>query len=130
LIIVSANQFNRFERSRSSQEIVINSLLLVQESKIVRTRDKSVRALNRRQEAFDIFIARKLSQFERLAMKEDDNVSQKIERAVHRANSISDRDRGRERSRERASEMRQKRKRAREIERERERTRKRDADSN
>ncbi len=88
-----------------------------------------MRALNRRQKAFDVFIARELSQFESLAMKEDDNVSQKTERAVHRANSISGRDRDRERSRKRASEIRQERRRAREVERGRERARERDVDS-
>ncbi len=106
MIIVSANQLNKFERSCSSRENVINSLLLVQESKIMRTSDKSVKALNRRQEAFDVFVAQELSQFERFAMKENDNVFQKIERVVHRTNTILDRDRDRERSRKRTSEIR------------------------
>jgi hypothetical protein len=80
-----------------------------------------VKALNntRRQEAFDVFIARESSQFERLAMKANDIISQETERVVHRANSISDRDRERERAR----------KKTREKKRERERARKRNADS-
>ncbi len=58
-----------------------------------------MKTLNRKQKAFDVFIARELSQFERVAMKADD-ITQKIERAVYRANSISDRDRDRDRDRD------------------------------
>jgi hypothetical protein len=105
----------------------------MQDSNVVRSRDKSVEALNRRQQAFEAFIAREFSQFERLAMKTDNAiVSQKTERAVHRADSISGRDRERKRARERAREMKRRRRQAKERDADsdwRKRARERDVDS-
>jgi hypothetical protein len=116
---VLTNEFVcRFERSSSSRIDVVNSLLLIQESMIARSRNRSQNAKNiiKRQAAFEVFINREFSRFEHVKAKtivlHNENVAMKIENVIHRADSASDRDRERKRDRERD------RKRAREQKRE------------
>jgi hypothetical protein len=69
--------------------------------------DRFQEAKNRREQAFENFIARQFSQFEHVKMKtalNDQNVSLKMQRAVNRTDSASDRDRNRERERAREEE--------------------------
>jgi hypothetical protein len=64
---------------------------------------KNVEMLNRREQAFQDSTARESSRFERVEMKmttrHDEMIDSKIEHAVHRADSASDRERERERKR-------------------------------
>ncbi len=55
----------------SSRNEIVNSLLLIQESKMTRTRDRSQDAknINRRKQVFEVFTSRVSSQFERVEMK-------------------------------------------------------------
>jgi uncharacterized membrane protein YdbT with pleckstrin-like domain len=71
-----------------------------------RSQETKNRRDERREQAFENFIARQLFQFEHVKMKtalNDQDISLKMQRAVHRADSASDRDRERERERERES---------------------------
>jgi hypothetical protein len=100
----------RFERSLSSRIDVVNSLLLIQESMIARSRNRSQDAKNitRRQAAFEAFINREFSRFEHVKAKtivlHNENVATKVENVIHRADSVSDRNRKRKRDRERDRE--------------------------
>ncbi len=94
----------KFERILSSS----NLLLQVQEFEITRTRDRSQNAENRREQIFEFFIARESSQFERVEMKtaifNNEEISAKIKRVIHRVDLVSDRERDCDRERERGSE--------------------------
>jgi hypothetical protein len=85
---------------------------------VIQSRDRSQDATNkkaenrdeieitRRQQIFENFIARESSQFEHVMMKtlNNEKIESKIERAINRVDSVSDRGRERERERERARE--------------------------
>ncbi len=131
----------RFERDVSLQNAIIDSLLRVQESDVIRSRERSSNAENRRwattttttetknlhtdtkvkkiavtarQQAFENSTVRQLSQFERVQMKttmSDEMMNSKTVLAVHRADSASGRRRRRDRERERSRERRRERKR-------------------
>jgi hypothetical protein len=124
--------FHRFRLKRISH--IVDSLLQMQESEIARSRDRSQKAknkrqstknvkmknvemLNRREQAFQDSTAREFFRFERVEMKmttkHDEIIDSKIEHAVHRADSVSDRRRRRERKRERERERRERRRRKR-----------------
>ncbi len=100
----------RFERTLLSRDDVVNSLLLVEESLIARSRDRSQDAknINRRQTAFETSINRESSQFERVKMKialnNQKEMTSKIENVIHRADSAFERERERERKQARARE--------------------------
>jgi rRNA maturation endonuclease Nob1 len=83
----------------------INSLLLVQESKIVRLRERPSGAENRRDQTFQNFINREPSQFERvegnMTIIHEMKIASNVNQALHRANSASDRSRSRERAKDR-----------------------------
>jgi hypothetical protein len=127
--------FNRFKFARISH--IVDSLLHVQESEIARSRDCSRRAKNRRQsknaknikmtnveilnkkeQAFQDSTAREFSRFERveikMTIKHDEMIDSKIEHAIHRVDSVSDRERDRERRRRREQRERKRRRRDRE----------------
>ncbi len=113
----------KFERIISSAIQIIDSLLNIQDSNIIRSRDRSSETKNRRrknlhtdtkvenvvitarEQAFENFTLRESSQIERVQMKmitiHDEAMNSKTELAVHRVNSVSDRERERERDRER-----------------------------
>jgi hypothetical protein len=118
---------DRFERSSSFHVDVVNSLLLVEESLIARTRDHSQDAKNirKRENAiqeknenremiikktreFEAFIHRKSSNFERMKTEmtilHNEDVTSKIQNVLHRADSAFERERERERKRERERE--------------------------
>jgi hypothetical protein len=79
----------------------------MKESDIVRSRDRSSEAENKRTQAFDVFINRQSSQFERVMMKIDEMISTKMKRVIHRAKSTiaaSVRERNREQKREARAE--------------------------
>jgi hypothetical protein len=122
---------NRFERSSFSHVDVVNSLLLVEESLIARTRDRSQDAknirekriaiqeenerrkmINRRTREIEAFTHRESSNFERVKAEmtiiHNEDVASKIQNVLHRADSASrrERERERERARERARERR------------------------
>jgi signal transduction histidine kinase len=61
--------YNRFERILSSRNDVDNSLLLIEELLISRTRDRSQDVENRRQTTFEVFINREFSRFEHVKAK-------------------------------------------------------------
>lgn len=70
----------------------------MQELEIVRSQDHSSRAKNvRRKQAFEIFINRESSQFERVeketALLHDVTIDSKMKRVLHRVNSASERER-------------------------------------
>ncbi len=127
MYVSSSLTLDRFERTLSSRNDVVNSLLLIEESLIARTRDRSQDAknINRRQAAFETFINREFSQFERVKMKialnNQKEMTSKIQNVIHHADSASGRERGRKRERERVTE--------REREREQETGRERDRES-
>ncbi len=145
----------KFERILSSRDDVVNSLFLIEESLIARSRDRSQNAknINRRQAVFETSINREFFQFERVKMKtalnNQQEMTSKIKNVIHRADSVSKRERERERARKRrrARERRrastiavekeenlisavdeEERRRKRERERERERSRNRERD--
>ncbi len=133
IYFIYLSNFYKFERDFFSQSV--NSLLLIQESKITKTRNRSQDAknINKQEQVFEVFTSRISSQFERIEMKtaiiNNEEISTKIERIIQQTNSVSkcERERERERSREREQEQEQERKRKRERERNRARdTRDRD----
>jgi rRNA maturation endonuclease Nob1 len=83
----------------------INSLLLVQESKIVRPRERFSGAENRRNQVFQNFTNREPSQFERvernMTIIHEMEVASDVNQALYRADSASDKNRNRERARDR-----------------------------
>jgi hypothetical protein len=116
----------KFERDLQIE--IIDSLLRVRESEMIRSRDRSSRAKNRRwnvenvknhiemkmnvifiakEETFNNSILRQLSQFERVQMKttmSDEIVNSKTVLAVHRADSVSSKERDRRRDKKRDKE--------------------------
>jgi hypothetical protein len=61
----------------------------MKESDIVRSRDRSSEAENKRTQTFDVFINRQSSQFERVMMKIDEMISTKMKRVIRRAESTT-----------------------------------------
>jgi hypothetical protein len=114
--------FYRFERSLFSRNEIVNSLLLIQESKMRRTRDRSQDAknINKRKQVFEVFTSRVSSQFERVEMKtaiiNNEEISTKRERVIWQADLISRREQEWEREREQAREQERERARAQEQE--------------
>jgi hypothetical protein len=72
---------------------------------MIRSRERSSNAENRRKQVFETFIARESSQFERMKMKtavnNEKKMKSKIKNVIHRADSALERERERERRRER-----------------------------
>ncbi len=116
-------RIDRFERSSSFHVDVVNSLLLVEESLIARTRDRSQDAknireknaiqernemINRRTREFEASIHRESSNFERvkaeMTILHNEDVASKIQNVLHRADSALERERERERGRGRGRE--------------------------
>ncbi len=95
----------RFERLISSQIDMINSFLLISESQMIRSRERSSNAENKREQVFETFIARQSSQFEHVKMKtalnNQEKMTSKIQNVIHRADLVSGRERDRRRERER-----------------------------
>ncbi len=108
----------KFERiiSSTTATAIIDSLFNIQNSKMIKSRDRSSRAKNRRQKrnlhidtkvktviarkrAFKNSTLRQLSQFERLQIKAtmSNAMNSKTTLVVHRADSVSDRKRDKER---------------------------------
>jgi hypothetical protein len=129
--------FCRFERVIPSAIEISDSLLIIQEPEMIRSRDRSSRTKNRRRatenvkmnhhidtkvkritakkQAFENSTLRALSQFERVQIEmtsiHDKMIDSTAELAVHRADSASNRERGRDRGRGRLRERRRGRKR-------------------
>jgi hypothetical protein len=79
----------------------------MKESDIVRSRDRSLEAENRRTQTFDVFINRQSFQFERVMMKINEMISTKMKRVIRRTESTtaaSVRERSREQRREARAE--------------------------
>jgi hypothetical protein len=69
---------------------------LIEESNIIRFRERFQETENKRTQTFDVIIDRQSSQFERVMMKttsNDENLSAKMKRVIHQANSIFRRER-------------------------------------
>jgi hypothetical protein len=122
--------FCRFERVISSAIEISDSLFIIQESEMIRSRGRFSRAENRRratenvkmnhhidtkvkritakEQAFENSTLRALSQFERVQIEmtfiHDEMIDSTAELAVHRADSVSSRERGRGRERGRSRE--------------------------
>jgi hypothetical protein len=94
------NVFTRFEKPISSRIDVVNSLLQINNSKIVRPRDRSLEAENRRQIEFDASTNRVSSQFEMIEMKTAEMIDPAIERVIQRADPAPGRRRRGRRGRE------------------------------
>jgi hypothetical protein len=92
----------KFDKTASSHS---DPLLSIAKSEMIRSRERSSDAENRRQQVFETFIARELSQFERVKMKTALNnqkeMKSKIKNVIHRADSAFERERERERRRKR-----------------------------
>ncbi len=120
---------DRFERSSSFHVDVVNSLLLIEESLIARTRDrfqdaKNIREkenaiqernenremINKRIREFEASIHRESSNFEKMKAEmtilHNEDVASKIQNVLHRADSAFGRERERERERERGRKRR------------------------
>jgi hypothetical protein len=82
-----------------------DSLLSIAKFEMIRSRERSSDAESRKQQIFEIFIAREFSQFERMKMKTALNnqkeLKSKIKNVIHRADSALEQRRERERARER-----------------------------
>jgi hypothetical protein len=85
LLIEDVHSHWRFERNSFLRTIN----LLMKESDIVRSRDWSWEAENKRTQIFDISINRQSSQFERVIMKIDEMISTKMKRVIRRAESTT-----------------------------------------
>jgi UDP-3-O-[3-hydroxymyristoyl] glucosamine N-acyltransferase len=76
---------------------VMKSYLSVQESIVIRSRDRSSDAKNRKKQTFEISTNRISSTFERVEMKmkiiHEKNVDSNVKRTIHRANSVFERNR-------------------------------------
>jgi hypothetical protein len=88
----------------------VNSLLLIQESQMTRTRDRSQDAKNisKRKHVFEVFTSRVSSQFQRVEIKiaiiNNEEILTKIKRIIRQADSASRRERRRDREREQKQE--------------------------
>jgi hypothetical protein len=102
----------RFDKIASSHSY---SLLSIAKSEMIKSRERSSDAENRKQQVFEIFIARELSQFERVKMKTALNnqkeMKSKIKNVIHRADFSFERERERKREREREREQARRRRR-------------------
>jgi hypothetical protein len=98
------NVITKFEKSISSRIDVVNSLLQINNSKIVRSRDRSLETENRWQIKFDASTNRVSSQYEMIGMKTTEIIDSVIERVIQRADLASRRERRERRKRERRAE--------------------------
>jgi hypothetical protein len=100
----------KFERILFFRDDVVNSLLLIEELLIARSRDRSQDAENiiRRQAAFETSINREFSRFEHVKAKatilHNEDVASEVKNVLHRADSALGRRRRQERERERERE--------------------------
>jgi hypothetical protein len=97
LSIKFTNEMIRFHRHDISSLSVMKSYLSVQKSVVIRSRDRSSDAKNRREQTFETSTNRISSTFERVEMKmrviHEENVDSNVKRAIHRANSAFERNR-------------------------------------
>jgi hypothetical protein len=115
----------KFERISSFRIDVVNSLFLIQEFLITKSRDRFQDAKNKRTKkmktiiikknrAFEAFINKQSSDFELMKAKttvlHDENLSFEIQNVLHRADFAFERERERERKRERERERERERK--------------------
>jgi zinc finger CCCH domain-containing protein 13 len=93
-------------------------LLLIRDSVIIRTRERSQNFENRRQRVFEASTLRESFLFERVETKttdlQEEKIASKMKHAIQRADPASRRERGREREREQERERERERERARE----------------
>jgi hypothetical protein len=92
----NVHSHERFERNASFISRNVD-LLMMKESNVTRSRERSQEAENRRSLAFETFTARESSQFERVEMKilNNEDISASMKRVIRRIDSVSKRDRDR-----------------------------------
>ena len=80
---------------------IVNFLFIINDFQVVRTRNRSVDAKNRRQMQFETFTYKKIFFFEKIKMKTNEKMNSIIKRIIQRTDSALDRKRNKKRDRRR-----------------------------